>query len=216
MTRDDVCAVIVTRGNVDIEPILRTLPTHWGWVVWDNSIENNLGVFGRYAGIERAVVAKLDDPADVRPGTLIYVQDDDCLLRPESFDALLGAWQPGHVVCNMPEPFRAHYSDSALVGFGALFERDLPERAFARFARSQRTDYARDPDGPRGAISALGAAWERCCDVVFTTLTPMIWVDVPYENLPYAYGADRMYRQAEHVGERARMLDLARQVRDRG
>ena len=46
-------------------------------------------------------------------------------------------------------------------------------------------------------------------------LTPHVWVDVPYVNMPWATADDRMYRQPGHTGERARMLELARKVRDR-
>jgi hypothetical protein len=39
-------------------------------------------------------------------------------------------------------------------------------------------------------------------------------VDVPHESLPYAQHYDRMYRQPEHMAERARMRELMLEVRD--
>lgn len=225
-----VAACLVTRGNVDMTEIVESLPFPTV-AVWNNAgpaaappaplrwflgegdrpddrrihvlASSDLAVYGRYACIDR-----VDAP-------VIYVQDDDCVLPPDALTALLAAYEPGKVVCNMPAPFRAHYTDSCLVGFGAIFDRDLPVAAFSRYAARTLTDFSRGGGGsPLGAISAVGAEFARCCDVVFTTLTPSVWADVPYRNLPYATGPDRMYRQPEHGSERARILDLARKARD--
>ena len=187
----NVSAVIVTRGDVDLSEILDSLPRDWEHVVWDNSVRDNLSVYGRYAAIAEC------------EHDLVYVQDDDCVLDPEAFDMLLDAYQPGHVVCNMPERFRTYYPDSALVGFGALFDRRLVEPVFARAL------------GETGYFTRLlNPLFLRTCDVVFTALTPRVLVDAPYRDLPWATGPDRMYRRPEHVGERTRMLELTRAVRD--
>src|SRR5262245_25366483 len=48
----DVSAVIVTRGNVDLQPILDTLP-YDDIVVWDNSKRpTDLKILGRYEALE--------------------------------------------------------------------------------------------------------------------------------------------------------------------
>lgn len=181
--------MIVTRGNVNLNPILESLPFD-DVVIYDNATRGwDLSVYGRYAGIDDAL------------RNVIYVQDDDCVLEPEAFVQLLDAYEPGHLVCNMPERFLAHYSDSALVGFGAIFNYLLPRKAFDRF-------FAGD------AHKVSDADFFRTCDVVFTALTPRVLVDAPYRNLPWAEGADRMYRTEGHVEERTRMLELARAVRD--
>lgn len=219
-------AVIVTRGDVDLAPIVATFEPPlfddvivWNNgaadhhapemqerteraahvpVVWANAAPRDLVVYGRYAAL-RAVA-----------GGIVYVQDDDCVLPAHSLAALAAAYEPGRLVCNMPAPFRAHYTDSGLVGFGAVFDADLPQAAFDRLReRAIDPTVETEPDG-----TAFAPAFMRCCDVVFTTLTPMTWVDVPYENLAYATGPDRMFRQPGHVGERAWMLALARSVRD--
>lgn len=209
----NVAAIIVTRGDVKIEPIIDALPPEWAWMVWDNSIQPDLTVYGRYAAIEETV-------AD-----LIYVQDDDVIVSDPQ--AIVDAWEGSraqaetdfralwhespenlreivagrHVVCNMPAEFRPHYPDSALVGFGACFERDLPLQAFKRFWD--------------GGGTATDAWFRRTCDVVFTTLTPRILVDVPKTDRAFASDPRRMWKQPEHFAERQRMLQLARQVRDR-
>ena len=216
-----VSAIIVTRGDVGIRPVLDSLPAEWERILWDNGIPevswsrqmgkgriygsataaSDLSVYGRYAAIEYA------------SHDLIYVQDDDVIvsdpgaLEEEWWRQAGGAqdmeW-PG-VVANMPQEFRHDgYTDSCLVGFGACFHRDAPQRAFDAFgaANGNLFEFTDTP------------VWRRTCDVVFTTLTPRVLVDVPKTNLPWAEDASRMYRQPEHVGERARMLEVARRVRD--
>lgn len=161
--------------------------------VWNNGGgDPDLSVYGRYAAIDRVAAP------------VILTLDDDVLLPPESIAALIAAYQPGHIVANMPERFRPHYPDSCLVGFGAIFDRDLPARAFQRL-------YEWDDE-----YQGYGTEhFRRTCDVVFTTLIPRILLDLPYEDREFASAADRMWKQPGHHAERARMLDLARQVRDR-
>lgn len=221
----NVSACLVTRGDVDINPIIDSLPEEWEKIIWDNSRGcwevcrpvfsgriggtvhsvrlihqgGDLSVYGRYAAIEYA------------SHDLIYVQDDDVIVSDPQAIVQEWLWQakapgPQTVVCNMPQVFRHDfYTDHALVGFGTAFHRDAPRRAFERFMEHHEHMI---PLGIRQEVF-----W-RCCDVVFTALTPRVLVDVPKTNLPYAEGPDRMYRQPEHVAERARMLKLALQVRD--
>lgn len=184
--------MLVTRGNVDMVPIIASLPFPQV-IVWNNRSRGrgNELVYGRYKPI-----------FDEATADAIYVQDDDCLLPPESIRALLAAHEPGALVANMPERFRQHYPDSALVGFGAVFDWHLPATAFLKW---------RD-----GGHKQLDARFKRCCDVVFTTLTERrILVDVAYEDMPYASDSDRMWKQPGHYGERIEVLELARKVRDR-
>jgi hypothetical protein len=196
----NVSAVIVTRGDHDLSEILDSLPRDWQKVVWDNSKRDDLSVYGRYAAIEEC------------EHEAIFVQDDDCVLAPDTPHALLAAYKSEHLVANMPQRFRdtGFYDDHCLLGFGAIFHRDLPEQAFTRFALSSH----------RNGCIAWGAegvdrSWfDRTADVVFTALTPRILLDLPYRDLPWATDPSRMYRQPSHVGERARMLELCRQVRD--
>jgi hypothetical protein len=217
-----------------MQPILDSLPQEWEALIWNNGVgqllrldlsrteygENSvsellglrpeatllqtvsdLSVYGRYAAIEYA------------SHDLIYVQDDDVIVSDPQ--AIVNAWELSclfrnnaknvHVVCNMPSEFRHDfYVDHALVGFGASFYRDAPKRAFDRFMEYH------DHMIPLGIRQDV--FW-RTCDVVFTGLTPRVLVDVPKTNLPYASDDNRMWKQAEHQGERQRMLDLVKQVR---
>lgn len=218
-TVEPVTAVIVTRGNVELDPILETIPEMWETIVWDNSRgvarvapsgrmnwfnvpARDFSVYGRYAALEWTQT------------DLIYVQDDDVIVSDPQ--AIVATWESialelgeidrvntdAHIVANMPQEFRHDgYTDSCLVGFGACFHRDLPRRAFDLF------------DAPSQRVTS--DFFERTCDVVFTTLAPArVLVDVPITHREFASDPDRMWKQPNHVSERARMLDLARAVRD--
>lgn len=219
MVRVNVTACLVTRGDVLLQPILKSLPPEWEVVIFNNGLGrvavppkgslnvyddrwmkkiSDLSVYGRYAAIEHAT------------HDIIYVQDDDVIVSDpqeivDRFQAELCGdpkFEWDGVVCNMPQEFRHDfYQDHALVGFGAVFLRDEPQKAFDRWWLNVGKW---DDD----------ALFRRCCDVVFTGLTPRVLVDIPKENLPYASDDNRMWKQPEHIGERRRMLDLVRRVRD--
>lgn len=217
----NVSAIIVTRGDVDLWPIIKKLPSEWELVVWDNGAEvctrvvvdrpyeeitvNSLAVYGRYEAIEYA------------SHDLIYVQDDDCIVSdPQAIvDALTNHWGwREYVWCNMPPEFRHDfYVDHALVGFGAAFHRDAPARAFGKFYES----FAEGNVLVNGWktvewVEQNKEFFRRTCDIVFTGLTPRVLVDVPVESLPYAHDDNRMWRQPTHQGERAAMLELVRKA----
>lgn len=207
-------------------------------------LAEDLAVYGRYAAIEHAsgdLIYVQDDDCvvgnpdwGVSPAALVETFVEavaTCRQHGRRTLSVVGGksvWvclecQPpsvilDEVVCNMPQPFRHDfYSDHALVGFGAVFHRDAPKRAFDHFGNILPllglTNYGwwlppgHERDDPPDKFL-------RTCDVVFTALTPRTLVDVPYRNLPWATADDRMYRQPEHVGERSRMLALALSVRD--
>lgn len=192
-----VTACLVTRGDVPMDQVVDSLPFE-RVLIYDN--DPDLGVYGRYAAVAQA------------ESSVCFVQDDDCVLDPEAFEMLLAAYEPGHVVCNLPQRFRdtGSYDDSALVGFGALFDRDLPERAFTRFALASHAHGA----VAWGTDGIDRSFFDRECDSVFTMLTPRILVDAPYSDLPWASAPNRLWKQPEHNGERERMRKLVRQVRD--
>ncbi len=244
----NVSAVIVTRGDVDLQPVLDSLPGEWETIVWVNSgplaLINtpgtyskwltererelpDLSVYGRYAAIEWA------------SNDMIYVQDDDVIVSDPQ--AIVDVWHQEwrgcvqgksgminlhtaceeFVVCNMPEVFRPHYPDAALVGFGAAFHRDAPARAFERyFSYGDRAAFIQASE--RGSIFpswtpelfGTGPVFNRECDRVFTVLTPRVLVDVDKADREFAKSENRLYREPGHNASTKRMLDLARKVRD--
>ena len=208
----NVSAVIVTRGDVDLTEILDSLPPMWERVVVDNSQEpQDYMVYGRYVGAQRA---KHD---------LIYVADDDVVV--EEPEALVRAWHDAsavasdgylyvpniteiaagrHVVCNMPQEFRHDfYREHALVGFGGVFHRDAPERAF-RKGLGNRAYFGR----------LLNPEFLRDCDMIFTALTPRVLVDIPKRNLPWCDAPNRLWKDPSHQERRNRMWEQIKQVRD--
>ncbi len=187
----DVAAVIVTRGDVSLKDPLTTLKrAGLGQVeVWNNQhVAEDLSVFGRYAAIELT---------DARA---ILVQDDDVQLPLDTIKKLCAAYEPKKIVANEPPEYRNRYTDSCLVGFGAIFDRNLPAHAFARFREH--------------AAYADEQTFRRTCDIVFTTLTPFRLVDLPFAYLDHTRAENRMYRQPGNGQERQRMLKLVREVRD--
>lgn len=219
----NVSAIIVTRGDVDVLPVLDSLPEEWEKIVWDNrgfcqirrptevfseyaTGSPDIAVYGRYAAIEYA------------SHDIIYVQDDDVIVRDPR--AIVHAWliatgREGHprdtIVCNMPSEFRHEfYIDHALVGFGAAFHRTVPDLAFTRFGLSSHSNGAI----AWGVDGVDQGFFDRTCDIIVTALTPRVLVDVPKTNLPYAESENRMYRQPEHQAERSQMLRLALKVKE--
>jgi len=219
----NVSACLVTRGDLDMQPVIDSLPPSWEIVIWDNSgkilmrpgsndgdpramqrlwgvTAADLSVYGRYAAIEYA------------SHDLIWVSDDDVIVSDPQ--AIVDEWEHiafhlgnhDFLAANMPKEFRHDgYTDSCLVGFGACFLRDAPKRAFEKFFGTGKNGqhYTRDH-----------AHFNRCADVVFTTLTPRVLVDIPKTDREMASDSNRMWRQPGHLDERTRMLNLARLVGD--
>lgn len=205
----NVSVVIPTRGDVDMRPVVESLSMFDEVLVWDNSVREDLGVYGRYAMIEHArndlILTQDDDVIVSDPQAIVDRWRDACsvaaqgLLYVDGIDEIAAGL---HLVANMPQEFRHDgYKDSCLVGFGACFHRDTPARAFNRWTKGLQPDTEFE-------------SFNRTCDIVFTALTPRVLVDVPKTDLPYAHAPGRMWKQPGHVGERARMLDLVLKVRD--
>jgi hypothetical protein len=183
ITIKDVSVVIPTRGDQDLTEILASLP-FGEVVVWDNSVQPDLKVYARYAAIG----------ATTRP--VILTQDDDCVLGPDVWAALLDAYEPGTVTANMSAYHQLHTRENVMVGFGAVFDRDLPAAAFARYPGFDLTD----------------PVFLRCCDIVFTALTPRRCVDVPFRYLPWSSTPERMWKQPGFAVERESVLNTVLEV----
>lgn len=168
MFYSNVSAVIVTKGDKDIQPILNTLPFK-DIVVWDNSKKSeDSKVYGRYLALNEARY------------NLVYTQDDDCIVDIES---VIKAYTGYGVVCNMPQDRRREYYDGIqLVGWGCVFRKDLAATAFSKYL----------------SAFPLDELFLRECDRVFTYLNKTVLVDVPFSHMDYAHGFDRMGRESRH------------------
>lgn len=189
LSLSDVSAVIVTRGDVDLRPVLELLPFE-DVVIWDNSKRRDVSVYGRYLGTLEA------------KNEIIYVQDDDALFA--DFPGLLAEYEEGKIVCNMPVDHRRG-EEQALVGWGSLFSRCLAWDAFKRWPYH---DYI-SPDYPDAE-----ALFHRTCDIVFTVLTPFKRVDLGKFDLPHAHHPHKMHLQPGYHEERELVLQKALELRD--
>lgn len=163
-----VSAVIVTRGNVDLEPILAPLP-YSDVVIWDDRERGSKGCYGRYLAMPEA---KHD---------VIFFVDDDVIFT--AHDELLAAYEPDRITSNMPSPwYEAGQYDRLgchLVGAGSLVPRNLPWKAFKRYLEVWPED----------------DLFLTYCDQISGILNPGHRYDFGYEILPYASAPDRIYTQ---------------------
>ncbi len=190
----DVTAVLVTRGDLSfdlLQPIYDSIyaagiPAIY---VWNNRAVEDVKVYGRYAALD-----------EVHTG-VVYVQDDDCVIEPSAIRTLLGRYEPDVINANMPISRWADYPDSALVGWGAVFDRDLPGKAFARWRRFH-------------GYTIEDPVFQRDCDMVFTGLTPCRKVDLGFRHLPWAETDGRLFKEPNHQHARNALMTLVREVRD--
>jgi hypothetical protein len=162
-----VSAIIPTRGDVDtseIEKALRACPE-----IDDISFPVCRNVYGRY---EAAAQARHD---------VVYTQDDDCIVEA---DILLGAFERGSrvLVHAMTPQHAGHYPGRiSLVGFGAIFDRDLISRL---------DGWEKDE------------LFQRECDRVFTALAVRRTYFPRIRNLAHASAPNRLFKQPEHAHAR--------------
>ncbi len=155
----NVSAVIPTRGDVDLTPILESLPFQ-DVIVWDNSKRcRDYGIYARYAAIRQA------------KNSVVVTQDDDLLVP--CWLEILAAYQPGVLVCNYPEPW-----DIPWVARGAIFDCDLPGRAFSKYLAKFPFDRY---------------FTHRACDGIFALLTDdVVVIDEGSEDLPHGFAEGRV------------------------
>lgn len=184
MSPDKVTACLVTRGDVDMRPILETLPFN-DVVVWDNSKRPaDLKTFGRFA-------ATLEARHDV-----VYFQDDDCIFR--DFDALLDAYEPGVLTAVYGHGENPDgYEDVAIFPGGAVLDRSLPWAAFNQYLRRFPCD-----DG-----------FLYDCDFVFGALTPHVQLHLPFEIRDVAYNGRRLADEPWQKETKLRITNQARSLR---
>jgi hypothetical protein len=184
----DVTACLVTRGDVDLRPILDTLI--WdNVVVWDNSVREDRKTAGRYyaaAGAKTPVV---------------YYQDDDVLVPRSTQAALLDAYEPG-----IPTAVYAHgdtpggYEDVMLVGAGALVPKALAWQGLHRYL-----DFHPIDDG-----------FLYDCDFVAGTLYPIVkHVRLPFTiEMELAQHPSRLVNQPWQYDLKFDVTQRARAIRD--
>jgi FkbM family methyltransferase len=186
---DQVSAVLVTRGNVDMQPILDTLP-YDDVVIWNNAERpRDMKPYGRYLAMDEA---KHD---------IVYFQDDDVLFT--AHDKLLGVYEPGRSTCNMPSPWyeQAGYERMGYVqvGFGALVPKGLSQPAFDAYLAEWPQD----------------DLFLTYCDQIFGVLAPAKRFDFGGVELPYADAENRIYTSPGAYERKMAAVKRALQIRDR-
>lgn len=168
-----ITAVLITKGDVDLEPILQSLLQFEDIIVYNKlEVEHDYLLYGRYTSM---IGAKYD---------IIYTQDDDVITDPMKVCA---EYKPGWVTANVPPARRAEYSDGVtLVGWGSVFDRHLLN-AFDRYFEHYPID----------------ELFLREADRVFTGLNRCRNIDVPIRHLQHAYASDRMGQESRHLSDLA-------------
>lgn len=167
MTFDDITAVIVTRGDVPLDPIIDTLP-YSRIIVWNNAEKEwDAKTYGRFLAAEEAETE------------YVYFADDDLIFR--NHDMLLAAWEPDKLIVNMPSPWYEYCEydvlGQALVGAGSLCPVGFWREAFERYL----TYWPKDD------------LFLDYCDFIFGRAVPHVRYDFGYEPFEYADAPGRIF-----------------------
>lgn len=192
LSPSDVSAVIVTKGDVDLSPVLDSLIFD-DVVVWDNSVERDFKTFGRFLGTGRA------------RNPVIYSQDDDIVHTAENQAAIVAAYEPGVLTgCMWPEwsdGARAQgiengYDDLVFPGSGSISTRDVWEWALLAYCR----------EWPEDDFFHL---WS---DTIIGVIAPTKQLDIRFDALPWAEADDRMCNLEDAVALKTEAIRRARLV----
>ncbi len=194
LTPDQVTAVIVTRGDVDLEPVLSSL-IFSDVVVWDNSVEEDLMTLGRYAAIGRA------------KNEVFYSQDDDIIHTAENQRRIISEYEPGVLTgCMWPEwslgayqqGIQGGYDDLVFAGSGSVWDRQT-----VRMALDSYLDHF--------AVDEFFNLW---ADTIVGVIAPTKQLDIRFDALPCAEDDNRMCNLPDAVALKTEAINRARWVRD--
>lgn len=171
LSLSDVTAVIVTRGDVDLDPIFDSL-IFPKVVVWDNQKADDLKAFGRYAALQFGGVET----------EIVYTQDDDCLISPDTQHFLVEHFYDGGIVSNMPVDHNIGHPLLNLLGWGSVWNAYAPFVAFNKWIAAGHPIDTED-------FLVVGA------DIVFPVLTQGIRYDLGHEERPFSHDATRTHNQ---------------------
>lgn len=187
--------MIVTKGDVDLAPILETLIFH-EVIVWDNSVEQDEMTYGRVLGAMRA------------RNETIWSQDDDILHTPADQARILAEYEPGVLTGCMwtewSDGARAQgidggYDDLVFPGSGSISDRSLWTAAVMRYWDSYECD-------------DFFRLWS---DTIIGVIAPTRQLDIRFQALPCAEDDGRMCNLPDAVALKTEAISRARAVRDR-
>ncbi len=191
---DNVTAIIVTRGDVDLTPVLDSL-IFSDVVVWDNSLEQDLKTLGRYAAIGRG------------KNCIFYSQDDDIIHTPENQRAIISEYESGVLIGCMwaewslgayQQGIEHGYDDLVFAGSGSVWDRKT-----IRTALNSYLDHF-----PADEFFNLWA------DTIVGVIAPTRQLDIRFDVLPCAENDNRMCNLPDGVANKTEAINRARWVRD--
>lgn len=216
---------LVTRGDVDLDPVLATVPDGWEVVIWNNRERQfDARAYGRFCALFEAngsVVATCDDDVVVPEQTWRELMerwaalDDQRVDGTLPFDGMLRQWA-GHLDNGVAVVNWAHgdnpagLEDVGFTGAGAIFSKQLALDVWRRWWDVYPPSVVADGSMPM-APDAGGLLYES--DFVFGVLCPHVDVHLPYVNRFPSHG-NRLCDQPWHEKLKYQYTELARKVRD--
>lgn len=194
LTPDDVTAVVVTRGDVDLAPVLDSL-IFPNVIVYDNSKRQNQMTYAR-------ALAAFEADTEV-----VYSQDDDLIHTPENQHAILAAYEPGVLTGCMWEEWsdgarkqgiEDGYDDLVFPGSGSVCDRSVIRNAIDFYLSRYRLD-------------DFFRLW---CDTIVGVLVPTKQLDLRFDALPCADAENRMANMDDAVALKTKAIRRARWIRD--
>lgn len=193
--RNDISAVIVTRGNVDLTPVLDSLIFE-NVCVWDNSkADQDQMTYGRVLAAQQAL------------NPIVYSQDDDIVHSPEQQEQIVAAYSPGVLTgCMWPEwsdgarrqGIENGYDDLVFPGSGSVSDRDL----WADCLDEYLTEYPQDD---------FFRLWS---DTIIGIIAPTRQLDIRFDVLPCSEEGGRMADLVDGVAQKTEAIRRARLIRD--
>lgn len=194
LSPSDVSAVIVTKGDVDLQPILDSLIFN-DVVVYDNSKREDLMTFGRVVGAREA------------KHSIIYSQDDDIIHSPHNQMQILAAYEPGVLTgCMWDEWSRGAaeqgiedgYDDLVFPGSGSICDLAIWEQALFVYIN----------------LWPLDEFFHLWSDTIIGVIAPTKQLDLRFKILPCAEDENRMANLPNAIERKTEAIMRARAVRD--
>ena len=189
----DITAVIVTRGDVPLDPVIDSL-IFKKVIVWNNADKNEM-TYGRYLA---AMTADTE---------IIYSQDDDIIHSPDNQQAIVNAYEPAHIVGCMWDEWSAGakkqgiprgYDDLVFPGSGSISRRSLWTSALERYL----------------AVYEHDNFFRLWSDTIIGVITPSLQLDLRFEELEHGNNPNRMAHMDGAVAMKTEAIRRAREIRD--
>lgn len=195
MRPEQVSAVIVTRGDVDLKPVLKSLVFD-DVVVFNNARESaDQMTFGRVLALKRC------------KHKVIYSQDDDIVHTPKNQRKIVDAYEPGRLTGCMwkewsdgakKQGIRNGYDDLVFCGSGSVYDADTIWAAIDAYLD----------------VYPFDDFFRLWCDTIVGVLAPTKQLPIVFEALPHAEAGNRMCNLPDAAALKTEAIMRARSVRE--